>query len=69
MPNDAMVTKMLLIGDSGSGKTGATYSLLRAGYNLRFLDFDKSIGDRLSAIISRLDALSARINEVPTATK
>ena len=35
----------------------------------RFLDFDKSIGDRLSAIISRLDALSARINEVPTATK
>jgi hypothetical protein len=35
----------------------------------RFLDFDKSIGDRLSAIISRLDALSARINEVPTTTK
>jgi len=35
----------------------------------RFLDFDKSIGDRMSAIISRLDALSARINEVPTTTK
>ena len=35
----------------------------------RFLDLDKSISDRLSAIISRLDALSARINEVPTTTK
>ena len=29
----------------------------------RFLEFDKSISDRLTAIISRLDALSVRITE------
>jgi hypothetical protein len=29
----------------------------------RFLDFDKSIAERLSAIISRLDAISSRVNE------
>lgn len=29
----------------------------------RFLDFDKSIAERLSAIISRLDAMSTRISE------
>jgi hypothetical protein len=34
------VSKMLLIGDSGSGKTGALASLANAGYNLRILDFD-----------------------------
>lgn len=32
--------KMLFIGDSGSGKTGALASLAEAGYNLRILDFD-----------------------------
>lgn len=31
---------MLLIGDSGSGKTGALASLAAAGYNLRILDLD-----------------------------
>lgn len=36
----AEVTKMLLIGDSGTGKTGALYSLAKAGYNLRILDLD-----------------------------
>jgi hypothetical protein len=29
----------------------------------RFLDFDKTVVDRFAAIISRLDALSARISE------
>lgn len=33
-------TKLLLIGDSGSGKTGALFSLAKAGYNLRLVDFD-----------------------------
>lgn len=36
-------TKMLLIGDSGSGKTGALASLAAAGYNLRILDTDNGI--------------------------
>lgn len=34
------ITKMLLIGNSGSGKTSALASLALAGYNLRILDFD-----------------------------
>lgn len=35
--------KLLLIGDHGSGKTGALASLARAGYNLRILDFDNGL--------------------------
>jgi hypothetical protein len=41
---------MLLIGDSGSGKTGALASLADAGYNLRILDLDNGI-DILANII------------------
>jgi hypothetical protein len=33
-------TKILLIGDAKSGKTGSLVSLVRAGYKLRILDFD-----------------------------
>lgn len=32
--------KLLLLGDSKSGKTGSLVSLVRAGYELRILDFD-----------------------------
>ena len=35
--------KMLLIGESGSGKTGALASLAKAGYKLRILDFDSGL--------------------------
>lgn len=35
--------KMLLIGDSGNGKTGALASLAKAGYKLRILDFDNGL--------------------------
>lgn len=35
--------KMLLIGDSGSGKTGALASLAKAGYNLFIADFDNGL--------------------------
>jgi len=37
----ARTAKMLLIGDSGMGKTGSLVSLALAGYNLRVLDMDK----------------------------
>jgi len=37
------VTKMLLVGDSGSGKTGALMALVAAGYNVRVLDFDAGV--------------------------
>jgi hypothetical protein len=35
--------KLLLIGDSGTGKTGALASLALAGYNLYILDFDNGL--------------------------
>jgi AAA domain len=34
------LVKLLLLGDSKSGKTGSLVSLVKAGYNLRILDFD-----------------------------
>lgn len=36
-------TKMLLMGDSGSGKTGALTSLVAVGYQLRILDYDNGL--------------------------
>jgi hypothetical protein len=39
----SQVTKMLLVGDSGSGKTGALMSLIAAGYNVRILDLDAGV--------------------------
>jgi tetrahydromethanopterin S-methyltransferase subunit G len=45
--------------DNIEGRIGA----LEKTQDNRLLDFDKSIGDRLSAIISRLDAISSRVNE------
>lgn len=36
-------TKLLLEGDSGSGKTGALTSLVAAGYHLRILDMDNGL--------------------------
>ncbi len=36
----AQFTKILLCGDSGTGKTGSICSLAEAGYNVRFLDLD-----------------------------
>lgn len=36
-------TKMLVMGDSGTGKTGALASLVKAGYKLRILDFDNGL--------------------------
>lgn len=39
----ATSTKCLLIGDSGSGKTAAMASLVKAGYSLRILDYDNGL--------------------------
>lgn len=36
-------TKMLAVGDSGCGKTGALASLVEAGYKLAILDFDNGL--------------------------
>lgn len=39
----AVTTKLLFIGDSGAGKTGALASLAGAGYNLRIVDLDNGL--------------------------
>lgn len=39
----AQSTKLLLLGDSGAGKTGALASLAAAGYNLRVIDLDAGL--------------------------
>ena len=38
-----LTTKMLIVGDSGSGKTWSLASLASAGYNLRIMDLDNGI--------------------------
>lgn len=45
-------TKLLFIGDSKSGKTGALASLVAKGYKLRILDFDNGL-DALVQVIRR----------------
>ena len=37
------IVKLMSIGDSGTGKTGAHISLMEAGYKLRFLDLDNGL--------------------------
>jgi len=39
----ATTVKMLYIGDSGTGKTGSLASLVKAGYELRIIDFDNGL--------------------------
>ncbi len=48
------ITKLLLQGDSGSGKTSALASLALAGYKLHILDFDNGL-DPLVQLIKRRD--------------
>lgn len=48
-------TKILLMGDSGSGKTSALASLIRAGYHLRIMDFDNGL-DPLKSMLSKDEA-------------
>jgi len=47
-------TKLLVIGDSKTGKTGSLASLALAGYKLRILDYDNGL-DILRQAISRVD--------------
>lgn len=50
-PKAATITKMLLIGDSGTGKTGALASLAGAGYKLRIIDMDNKIDGGILPIV------------------
>ncbi len=56
MPNlseiETCTPKMILLGDSGTGKTGALASLVEAGYHLFILDFDNGL-DILSKVLAK----------------
>jgi len=55
----AKTVKMLNIGESGAGKTGALASLAQAGYNLWVLDYDNGL-DVVQNVLRRLpDPLAA----------
>jgi AAA domain len=53
----SVLTKLLLLGDSGSGKTGAFASLAIAGYNLYILDFDAGLDILKNLLRNHKDAL------------
>lgn len=55
-PNAATIVKALLIGDSGTGKTGACASLVRDGYKLRIWDYDNKIAGGILPILIKRDA-------------
>jgi GTPase SAR1 family protein len=48
----SQVVKLLLIGDSGTGKTGSIASLVEAGYDVRMLDMDAG-WESLAAAVRR----------------
>lgn len=61
------VTKVLLIGDAKSGKTGSLVSLVKAGYKLRILDYDNLLDilkymilDRCPEMISNVEFRTLR---------
>lgn len=58
-------TKLLLMGDSKSGKTGALASLVLAGYKLRILDFDNGL-DALAAVVRNTDRQKLEMVEFRT---
>lgn len=62
-PGKTTITKLLLIGDSGTGKTGALASLAKAGYNLRILDMDNKVATGILPVILKTDpAAMARVS-------
>lgn len=61
------LVKIMLIGHSGSGKTGALTSLAKAGYNLRIVDLDNGLDSLVNHVraecpeaLSRISYLSFR---------
>jgi hypothetical protein len=57
-------TKLIFIGDSGTGKTGSLTSLLTAGYSLRILDMD----DGLSSLVGYAKAAGCDLSKVEYVT-
>lgn len=60
-PSAAQPIRMILLGDSGSGKTGALASLAKAGYNLYIADYDNGI-DIVRNLLKDDKAAASRID-------
>jgi len=58
--NSSAYSKLIYIGDSGTGKTGSLVSLLKAGYSLRILDMD----DGLSSLVGYAKAEGCDLSKV-----
>jgi len=50
--------KMLVVGESGTGKTGALASLAKAGYNLKIADFENGLDPLIAELRDDPDALA-----------
>jgi hypothetical protein len=59
---------MLLLGDSGSGKTGALASLVKAGYKLKIVDFDNGL-DILAKMLEKTPELLSRAEYITCTDK
>lgn len=60
------VTKLLLIGPSGTGKSGSLVSLIEAGYKVRILDFDNGLDVVKNILIKKgLSNLLANVSYEP----
>jgi len=54
-PSSTTLVKVLVLGDSGTGKTGSLASLVKAGYHLHVLDFDNKIAGGILPILIQRD--------------
>lgn len=61
-PGKTTIIKMLLIGDSGTGKTGALASLAKAGYRLHILDMDNKVQSGILPVVLKDDASLTRVD-------
>jgi hypothetical protein len=59
--------KMLVVGNSGSGKTGALLSLARKGFKLRIADFDNGAPGTLLPLMTEAEKTSLDIDVIPFA--
>ena len=62
-------TKMLLIGDSGTGKTGSLVSLVKAGYKVRILDMDNGLDILRNLVLEQCPDLIDNVHFVTVTDK
>jgi len=58
----ATTTKLLLLGDSGTAKTGSLVSLVQADYKLNILDFDNGLDSLVQQVRSKCPEKMKNIN-------